>query len=510
MRLEPEMIATLPRLAWCARLERASRTVWLLHGRDVETGSDWFCEGAWSGDFASPDFSSRFLMGSGGRLGADGLLVASPSHTMERIWALRLGRTLLVSNSCAFLFAQSGDRPDARYLHYLADLTSIIKGLDRYVRTIPTRLGNRVGMYCHCNLWIDRRHRIREYPKPAVRDFVSYPEYASFLRQTIAAIGANAAHPARRVRYRPIATISSGYDSPASAVLARSAGCTEAITVRRTRPRDGADKDDSGEEIGRLLGMAVRVYDRLDYRRLTGFPEAEAGISEILSFADALEGRLLFTGFNDVVWDRLTKDVGPYIRRKDASGNHLAELRLRLGFIHLAVPYLGCTSHASIHRISTSEEMRAWSVSEHYDRPIARRLVEEAGVPRGMFGVEKKAVAVAAHLEGFDRTMTEESFADFSRFLGVHRTPRLAAAIGFYRTADQMIRPLAQAWNRRVGPISSRIGRPLAISVPPSHVERPGQWGANTLFFHWAMDKLIPRYATPAAWRAREPPTSFA
>jgi hypothetical protein len=38
--------------------------------------------------------------------------------------------------------------------------------------------------------------------------------------------------------------------------------------------------------------------------------------------------------------------------------------------------------------------MRQWSIGGEYDRPIARRLAEEAGVPRHLFGQTKLATVV--------------------------------------------------------------------------------------------------------------------
>jgi hypothetical protein len=37
--------------------------------------------------------------------------------------------------------------------------------------------------------------------------------------------------------------------------------------------------------------------------------------------------------------------------------------------------------------------MDPWRVGAQYDRPIPRRIVESCGVPRHMFGQEKKAIA---------------------------------------------------------------------------------------------------------------------
>ena len=115
------------------------------------------------------------------------------------------------------------------------------------------------------------------------------------------------------------------------------------------------------------------------------------------------------------------QDRRPLHQQKLPSGTGLTEFRLRVGFVHVPVPYLGCTNHKSIHQISTSTEMQPWSVGTRYDKPIPRRLIEEAGVSRGMFGTRKKAVAIVAEVDGgFERVMTKESFADFSSFLREH------------------------------------------------------------------------------------------
>jgi hypothetical protein len=464
-----ERIETLPRLAWCVQAERGVPFVRVRLGSDVETGPDFFCEGAWAGEFASTDFECSQLMGSGGKLDHDGLLFATPSHTMERLWVIRQADQLVVSNSCAFALAQAGDEPDPQYLLYGPKLASIARGLDKYVRAVPTRRGNRIRMFCYCNLRLGADHRLTECPKPPAPDFTDYADYTAFLQTQVAAIARNANAPERRARYRAIATISSGYDSAASAVLASRIGCDEAITFRSSRPSsrpEGADGvGDSGAAIAARLGMKVRTYDRFDYLQRTGFPEAEGGISEFLWLDEALERRILITGFNGgAVWDRSNGAVGPFLRRKDTSGDTLSEFRLRVGFVHLAVPYLGATSHASIDRISQSKEMHPWYTGNEYDKAIPRRLIEEAGVDRGMFGVAKRAVAVVAREEGFERTMTSASFADFFQFVEAHRSLDLTARLALYR-ALQPVAQLNRAFNRTVARASKMAGKP--IWLPP-------------------------------------------
>jgi hypothetical protein len=376
-----ERIETLPRLAWCVQAERGVPFVRVRLGSNVETGPDFFCEGAWAGEFASTDFECSQLMGSGGKLDHDGLLFATPSHTMERLWVIRQADQLVVSNSCAFALAQAGDEPDPQYLLYGPKLASIARGLDKYVRAVPTRRGNRIRMFCYCNLRLGADHRLTECPKPPAPDFTDYADYTAFLQTQVAAIARNANAPERRARYRAIATISSGYDSAASAVLASRIGCDEAITFRSSRPSsrpEGADGvGDSGAAIAARLGMKVRTYE---------------------------------------------------------------------------------------------------------------------GVDRGMFGVAKRAVAVVAREEGFERTMTSASFADFSQFVEAHRSLDLTARLALYR-ALQPVAQLNRAFNRTFARASKMAGKPIWLPpIIPRAMDQVGRLGIYSLLFHWSIAKLLPRY----------------
>ena len=67
MKLMFQKIDTLPRLAWCAKIDKLNHTIRILHGPYVEVSNEFFCEGAWSGDFTAGDFEKNLFMGSGER-----------------------------------------------------------------------------------------------------------------------------------------------------------------------------------------------------------------------------------------------------------------------------------------------------------------------------------------------------------------------------------------------------------------------------------------------------------
>jgi hypothetical protein len=108
---------------------------------------------------------------------------------------------------------------------------------------------------------------------------------------------------------------------------------------------------------------------------------------------------LLLTGINgDIVWSRepIAKRTGldSSIRRGDLGGHGMSELRLLVGFIQLPLPFMGARRKPDLVRITESSDMAPWRVGTAYDRPIPRRIAEEAGVPRHLFGQSKMASVV--------------------------------------------------------------------------------------------------------------------
>jgi hypothetical protein len=59
------------------------------------------------------------------------------------------------------------------------------------------------------------------------------------------------------------------------------------------------------------------------------------------------------------------------------------------------VAWVGFESLPELRRLCHSEAMKAWRTGTRYERPIARRIVEESGVPRGSFGTRKRATSMS-------------------------------------------------------------------------------------------------------------------
>jgi hypothetical protein len=515
MKLTFKCCESLPRLAWCAKATGAHDAVEVLHGPWVETAGNFFCEGAWNGDFASGEIDTGILMGSGGRIVGDTVVLASPNHTMERLFVLRRRNMLLVSNSLIFLLASAHDNVDPHALLYSVKLNSISNGLKGYSRWLPTRNGNRVRMYYHCNLRVDPRLRVTEEPKKAAPDFVNFADYQSFLLEQVRAIHANANDSRRAITYQPITSISSGYDSATAAVLARTVGCTEALTFSQARGGNLAtnELDDSGAAIAARLGMQTHVFDRLEYLKQKGFPEAEFygwGAQES-PWAKHLEARILFTGHHgDRVWGKHIRNrkVNPYIERPGGpSGHNLDPFRLRVGWIHLPIPFLGCTRHESIHRISNSPEMEPWSLNNKYDRPISRRLIEEAGVERHLFGMKKRAAGPDLGSEGLIETMTKESLDDYKQYY----QKRWNTWMSIKQRVFVFVKQFHLAYDAYSLLLTERLEDKTGIRIQfPCLIPREirignfGNLDNLSLLVHWSIEKLLPNYAVNSSVQSQQ------
>lgn len=407
----------LPPLAWWVEASAGLRRITVLHGPRVEVSQDAFVEGAWDGSFDEMAMDEGVCMGSGGRFRGAELVLSAPSHTLEALYSVRIADRLFVSNSFPFLLVRAGLDLDPHYRRYLIDMRSITRGLRKYVETLPTLQGIPVRRHYFCNLVIGKELQMRREPKRSAPHFETFAQYREYLLSTLERIVSNANDPRRSIGYRLLATVSRGYDSPACAVLAKECGCKRALTIKDS---SWGNPIDSGREIGELLFDEVIERNRQDYFRNPGMPEAEfaalgdAGDVPFSSFEDVLPGALLTTGFPNV-WDPHWR-LGPDLRRHDASGSSLGEFRLRLGFIHVPVPFIGCERHDDILAIGSSREMDPWRIGGLYDRPIARRIAESGGVPRHMFGQRKSAAATWWTL-----SPKPESKASYEAYRHAHR-----------------------------------------------------------------------------------------
>jgi hypothetical protein len=290
-----------------------------------------------------------------------------------------------------------------------------------------------------------------------------------------------------------VVTVSSGYDGAAIAVLAAELGVRRAATITESKPvRETPSLDDSGEDVARQLGLDVTTYERLAYMRRDDLPEAEflaTGFTAeevVMSGMEPdLRGRMLVSAFfGDGMW-WLIRPPRPRLWRSDQSGSSLGEWRLRAGFIHVPLTCLAAEHYRSAQDISRSVEMRPWVLGRRYDKPIPRRIVEEAGIPRGTFGEVKRAASATIHLDGPSALAPAtraaiEAFADSE-----------GRVLRFRRRSLPLWRRALYVCSRRVGleRIAKRVEKPkyaLGVMEP--------EFG--TLLFRWAVKVVAPRYGS--------------
>jgi hypothetical protein len=519
MHFRYQLVPEWPPLAWLARCEKAGPAVTVLHGDGVETDGAWFCEAVWAGDYAAGGFDQTDIVaGSGGRIRNGETVFVSAGSTVDRLASFETGDAAFVSNSLPCLMAAVNAGVDPGYPDYYRDFCSIIHGIDRYRPLLESSAGPVRLTYFDNLVWSGMG--LWRRPKPeAPRDFGSFGRYRAFLSSSLSQLAENMADPGRRRRYRMLSTLSSGYDSPTVTVLAKEAGCGEAICLDKAR--DGADE--GGEAIAACLGVRPLPIARDAWRAFT-LPEPPFivgdGMGTDIPFKGAegilaggvlltgyhgdkvwagpggpLSGRVLLTGYHGgKAWGKDDRCLGETIVRGDQSGLSLTEYRLWAGFIHCPIPFWGVRQVRKLHALSNAPELEPWNVPGNYSRPICRRIVEEAGVPRDLFGQRKRAAAVL-----FDELLTPGAMENYLAWLRERRWSWIKhgrlpppASVAF------------ESWLRqRKGSLERRLARTpllwrLARERSPEGLDQPS-WLRRHLF-PWALELAKARYG-------RRPPT---
>jgi hypothetical protein len=514
MGLSFEEIAGWPPLAWLARC--GPDGVEVSGGAMVESDADWAFEGAWAGPVASGDFDRcPIVAGSGVRVrGAEALFVP-PTSTVDRLcWMQSAAGRAVVSNSLPAVLAATGAEL-AEPESYPKAMRSISRGLERCVDSLPTTEGPLRLTYFRNLRWDGAT--LTPVPKPAVAtELASFSVYRGFLAEGFGALAANMADPKRRSLFSFLGTLSSGYDANACTALAREAGCGEAICFETS----AMGHADSGVAVAEALGVRPIVIDRGAWREEPAddfLPEVPflavgqggGGLVEFHGAHRHLKNRVLVTGFyGDSIWNPDWRRLGPGIVRKDASGLGLCEYRLWAGFVNCPATFWGSRQVREVVALANADEMRPWRGEGDYQRPVPRRILEEAGVPRDRFGQRKRATPRAAphRSRRFLRPASQRDYFSWLRRTreNLGRAPRVVSerldALAWWRNdlaqrAHRRLRSVpglarSAAWKRR----QTRL---LARRRKPTRQRR--------FLIGWALDRAGERYS--AAQQRRQAPT---
>ncbi|GAI88722.1 unnamed protein product, partial [marine sediment metagenome] len=234
--------------------------------------------------------------------------------------------------------------------------------------------------------------------------------------------------------------------------------------------RNGVSGDDSGEEIANILGLETVSGLRTAYQAsglkaeklfyFTGIPED----IYLYPMREHLRSTLLFSGVKgDTMWDR--NPIGAAGTWSwDPGGATLQEFRLRMNFVQLPPAFFGWRHHKQLIEVSRSPELVPWTLWNEYDRPIPRRIVEQAGVPREMFGFSKKAVSVCIGIDKNCYIGEDDHYIspEFAQLLDDHyrefANPRLLTEMALANSMHSMIRRVHRIFYRLKKDVGPEIG----------------------------------------------------
>ena len=503
----------LPPLSWCATVT-AGPVVHVRHGAGVETRDTGYVEGAWNGDFDQFDFDrATMLCGSGARAREGAAVFAAPSYPLERLFVLTTDESVLVSNSLVFLLTRAGDGLDLSHPGYFFDfLERSRRGISPPATCLRTRSGRQVRLFPSCNLRVGHDLTLVHRPKPLDPAPACFADLFRLLLDTTSALAANAMAPGRKRTYRLVAACSRGYDSTAAAAIASRAGSRDGVTFVNSAGRSGhpltrlreESGDDSGADSLRALGMRAYEFDRSEITRLSGFVRAEFFINTPPSIADAsvavmadtVAGSLYVSGrHSERYWGPTRRCARLDFREIDdciLNGHGLGEFRLRVGFLHLPLPYIGARHGPALYRITHTREMDPWRLGTgYYDRPIARRIAEEAGVPRENFGHQKLGAGVESI-----RRLNAESRADFEAFVASEVPTAIRRGLHDREYAESVVN------HRRLAYFRTHYAHlPLAdFLIRTAGLERMHSLfrSVNQYQFHWGFERTRERYRSVA------------
>ncbi|MBW1784086.1 MAG: hypothetical protein JRL30_25525 [Deltaproteobacteria bacterium] len=413
MQIKHIMRSQLPKLAWLADTHLDTGTAYVYHGDRLEVQKTFFIEGTWNGDFDKGEFDqTECVFGTGAVLKRESIIFVSSATTTDALFYRSEASRCIVSNSLPFILAFTGDSLDPTYHRYHVHNESILGGINRYDKTIRTTKGKIAHLFFR-NLEVNNLGP-REIDKPLPEPFNSYHDYYHYLVNNYHLITTNIRSERRATKLSICSTQSKGYDTTAINAVSSLFGIDKVFTCTKAKGEGAyADRDkhlqqdDDGSEICKSLGLHCTPVDRRAYE--IRFADeylyyASQHENQDANFVDIVRRitpiTILLTGVLGEIWytSNCARNGRYYIdselKRWDLGGHGLSEVRLQSGFIQLPFPYMGAQRREDIQKISDAPEMRPWRLNNHYDRPIPRRMAEERGVPRALFGQTKLATVV--------------------------------------------------------------------------------------------------------------------
>ena len=379
-----------------------------------KAGTNGLLKGCGDGAFHEGNFHrTEVFFGSGIRKDNEKIYFVTSCALTDRILYCADRNGFVFSNSLLLLLGFTGARLDRSHDYQNETVSVNIKGVnayDREFKIVHPRIERFHQVFYENIVFEDGKIRFEFKPRKKL-GIDCYETYYGLLLEASLKLKSNYDSNERNIPLQPFTTISAGYDSTAVSVLARKIGVEKCFSGNRL---DGVllkSRDEGGRKIAEKLGFTVLEMDTKRssitedelYFLSSNYPKFSKSVwseislhSMIKAIEDLNRSALVFTGYKGgTVWNVNLKEAyqeGVLKGSGAISGLNLAEIRLKAGFCTAPLPYLYIHHIKNIVAISKSEKMANWRLGTYYDRPIARRIVEDAGIERHLFGMEKRHI----------------------------------------------------------------------------------------------------------------------
>lgn len=418
-------VDTLPRYAWGAVYSHTDRSLNVYHGSGVETFDQGLVEGAWDGAFTDFSFhQSTVLCGTGFREADGELQFCSSTDRLAPLFSIQKDALIYISNSPIFAQSLSQTSYIPLYPYYNHDILATVReGLYCLDGTTPLQDGHKLHLHFSAIMAILPNGKIEYRKYDAGQEPESFASYRAIIQEAMNKVLQNGLDPARKHPLRSLATISTGYDSCATSALARDAGCERAATFYDSE--SDTPHADSGMENAKSLGMSCKEYDRWAFKKMPPLVEPEfcfmSGSSNAPTAAmesDLADCILIGGASGGETWGVQRTSFYNHLSTpwsRSVSGVSQLEFRLRVGYITMDPAVIAVRHNQRLAEIFSSDEMQEWSVPGNYNRPAARRIAEEAGIPREQFGMKKQMTSHSGlkTKEGF----SAQGYTDYHAFI---------------------------------------------------------------------------------------------
>lgn len=486
----------LPKLAWIADCEITMNRVTVICGEDVECQNRFFVAGVWDGPFKLANFdSSEVFCGSGGKATPNGIVFVTPSHALERLQYYNESGRCVVSNSFPCLMSYCNLELDPKEDQYESYFCSILDGLNKYKKTIPLKNQTMISQLIVGKLLIEHDGTVRVEHRAKQQSFKTFSDYYGRLINAMMLLRDNATSSDRKhTHFGMVSTISSGYDSTCCSTIAKQLGADTVVTFS-----GGNYDNDDGSIVAKMLGFSnIIKRDKNDFQKKSNLIDAEyissgelGTLLQFCAFEDVFAGNLIFWGVRGSYWEKsldMTEEFemdNYFYYETDISWTENA---LKNGYINIPLPTFGASACKSIQNISNSKEMEAWMLHTKYDKPIPRRIVETAGIPREAFGQKKYGGGFYLGYETKRHIKEKMSKAGYESFLNYYKVTKIPFTWKRIRSCIKyticMLPFITRLGLRKVGISLKRKQPALRIANP---------FVPSSLFF-WSVGIMIDRY----------------